>query len=546
MAHDATDPRKAATPAAARALVGLASGISLALAFEPFDLPLLLPLGVAGFAWSLHGVSARRGAWLGLLSGAAFLFVHLFWMRSVGWDAWLMISVLETSFFLPLGAAVAVVSRVRLWPLWTAALWVGAENWRGGWPFGGMPWGRLAYATPDTPFAAALPYVGSTGAGLLVALVGTSLAWAVLRGRAGARRPVVLAALGLVLATALPVLLPYDAPTTGAVTVAAVQGDVPGDGTDILYDSRQVSQNQVDVTMRLAEDVDRGAVPAPDFVVWPENSTAVDPFLDAPINASINEAVAAVGVPILVGAIVDHPEPGKILNQGIVWTPESGAGDRYTKRHPVPYGEYIPWRDSNPLTSRFDELARVARDMQSGTRLDPLRIGGTSVADAICFDVAYDDGIYGQVERGAELLVVQTSNATFIETSQIDQQFDITRVRALETGRYAVVAATNGVAGVIAPDGSVVTRLTPRTQGYALEEVTLTDAVPPGIRLGPWLGRAALVVGVCAVLLALVPYRRARRKERTHHDAIHPEPVRRDTAESTQVPPGTATPRMSR
>ena len=135
-------------------------------------------------------------------------------------------------------------------------------------------------------------------------------------------------------------------------------------------------------------------MPAPDFVVWPENSTALDPFLDASLNSEIREAVAAVGVPVLVGAITDDPEPGKILNQGIVWTPTTGAADRYTKRHPVPYGEYIPWRDSNPLTSRFDELARVARDMQAGTRVEPLRIAGVDVADAICFDVAYDEGIY--------------------------------------------------------------------------------------------------------------------------------------------------------
>src|SRR5215211_3198311 len=137
-------------PTSLRALLALVSGLALAWSFEPYDLPLLLPVGVAGFTLALHQVRPRRGAWLGLLTGAAFMYVHLFWMRSVGYDAWVLLGTLETVFFAPLGAAVAAVSRLRGWPVWTAALWVGVEVWRSSYPFGGMPWGRLAYATADT------------------------------------------------------------------------------------------------------------------------------------------------------------------------------------------------------------------------------------------------------------------------------------------------------------------------------------------------------------------------------------------------------------
>ena len=158
-----------------RALLAVLSGLALAASFKPYDLPALLPVGVAGFALALHGVRIRRGAWIGLLAGAAFMYVHLFWMRSVGYDAWVLLGTLETVFFVPLGAAVALVSRLRLWPVFTATLWVGVEVWRSSYPFGGMPWGRLAFATADTPYAAALPYVGATGVSLLVALSGTTL-----------------------------------------------------------------------------------------------------------------------------------------------------------------------------------------------------------------------------------------------------------------------------------------------------------------------------------------------------------------------------------
>ena len=159
----------------------------------------------------------------------------------------------------------------------------------------------------------------------------------------GSRRVAALCLVGLVALLAVPALVPWTAEASGRLTVAAVQGDVPGNGDDILYDFRQVTQNHVDATIDLAQQVDDGTVPRPDLVLWPENSTAVDPFNDAETNAGIRSASSAIGVPILVGAIVDGG-PDRVLNQGIVWDPQTGAGDRYTKWHPVPFGEYIPLR----------------------------------------------------------------------------------------------------------------------------------------------------------------------------------------------------------
>ena len=150
--------------------------------------------------------------------------------------------------------------------------------------------------------------------------------------------------------------------------------------------------------------------------------------------------------------------------------------------------------------------------MMSGTRTDPLTIAGVEVAAAICFDVAYDDGIYAQIERGAQLVAVQTSNALFIRTSQIDQQFAISRVRAVETGRVVVVAATNGVSGIIAPDGRVLSRADIRTQKVLVEQVGLTTSIPPAVRLGPWWGRGSTAVTVLGLALGLVPYRRKRQQ----------------------------------
>ena len=107
------------------------------------------------------------------------------------------------------------------------------------------------------------------------------------------------------------------------------------------------------------------------------------------------------------------------------------------------------------------------------------------------------------------MLTVQTSNATFIHTDQIDQQFAITRLRAIETGRWLVVASTNGVTGVISPDGTVVASAEPRTQAALVERVALVTSVTPAVRIGPWSGRLLAVLTAVGLAFAWVPYRRS-------------------------------------
>ncbi|WP_338087695.1 apolipoprotein N-acyltransferase [Nocardioides lijunqiniae] len=488
-----------------RTLLALAAGLLLSVAFEPVAWPVVVPFAVAGFVLSTRGLRPRSGWVPGLAFGVAFYFTHIWWMRdSIGPDAWAALSGIEAAFYGALGSVSAVLQRRRWWPLWAACAWVTMEVVRSGWPFSGMPWGRLSFAVVDTPVAPALAYVGAVGVSLLLAALGCLLAWTV---QASGRERLVAggATVGLLALTLLPAIAPYELEQTGSATVAAVQGDVPGPGNDILYDFEQVTQNHVDATIDLAGRVDSGEAPRPDFVLWPENSTASDPFSDASVNAGIRAATTAIGVPVVVGGIVDAG-PDHVLNQGIVWDPVTGAGERYTKRNPVPYGEYIPFRKY--LSGTFGKLAMIPRDMLSGTRVTPLDVASISVADSICFDIAYDDGIYDQVTRGAELLTVQTSNASFIFTDQIDQQFAMTRLRAVETGKWLVVASTNGISGVIAPDGEVVATADPRTRAVLLEEVGLMDGVTPGVRLAPWIGRACVVLTVLGVLLGALPYRR--------------------------------------
>jgi len=204
--------------------------------------------------------------------------------------------------------------------------------------------------------------------------------------------------------------------------------------------------------------------------------------------------------------VLTTEDPTKVENAGIVWDPVSGPGERYVKMHPVPFGEFLPFRDQlTALIGRFD---RVPRDFVRGTEPGVLNIGGVVVGDAICFEVAYDDVFTSVIAGGAEVITVQTNNATYQGTGQPAQQWDIERLRALNTGRAVVVASTTGISGFIAPDGTVEQQLGEGETGYLVFEVPLSNSRTPASLLGAAPEIAAGVAMLIGVGLAIYVRRR--------------------------------------
>jgi apolipoprotein N-acyltransferase len=327
-------------------------------------------------------------------------------------------------------------------------------------------------------------------------------------------RTAALVAVAVVATAALPSVLPtQDRDGSGTVRVAAVQGNVPGEGMDAFSERRAVLDNHVRATRELAERVRTGQAEQPDFVLWPENSTDIDPFEDPTVHADISGAVDAVGAPVLVGAMVHGPGPADVRNQGIVWEPGTGPGQSYSKTHPVPFGEYIPMRAQ--LAQLFERLDQIPRDMVPGTEPGVLDLAGTTVGDVICFEVAWDGLVHDVVEGGAELLVVQTNNATYMGTGQVEQQFAIARLRAVEAGRFVAVVATNGVSGIIAPDGSVLERAPVRETVVLEDDVPRLTQITVGVRIARWVEAGLVLLALGAVGAAVVrSRRRARAAER--------------------------------
>jgi apolipoprotein N-acyltransferase len=304
--------------------------------------------------------------------------------------------------------------------------------------------------------------------------------------------------------------------------VATVQGNVPHSRSlPKLLRAGIVTANHMAATIRLARQIQSGALPAPDVVIWPENSTDVDPRLSRPTYQMIAAAVAAVDRPVLVGAVLDNP----VRNAGQLWLPGRGPVQTYIKRQLVPFGEVIPFRG---FLEKFTSLPSLQpRDFTAGHRAVVFRAGRIRLGDVICYEVGYDNLVRSEVLAGANLLVVQTNDADFELDGQVgetSQQLAMSRIDAISTGRAIAVASTTGVSAMIAPDGTILARTKTWHQAVLDLRIPLRSQLTPADRAGDW--PQLVIMCLTALSLAWSLTRRPRTRPRTRPRlGTHPRPA---------------------
>jgi apolipoprotein N-acyltransferase len=270
----------------------------------------------------------------------------------------------------------------------------------------------------------------------------------------------------------------------------------------------QILDNHVNATLKLAADIKAGRTPKPDLVIWPENSSDLDPFTYPQAYDKITEAVRAVGVPVLVGALVNGPDADHVRNEGILWSPTTGPGASYTKQHPVPFGEYVPFRKE--LLPLIPQLKEIPRDFYPGDHNGVMRMGPATLGDVICFEVAYDQIVRDTVDAGAQAIVVQTNNATYGRSGQPEQQLAMYRLRAVEHGRAVVAAATSGISALVAPDGTVKAHTKEFTRAVLNVNLPLRKGTTLADRIGAAPEWTLAMVGLLSCAAAILAGRRAR------------------------------------
>lgn len=502
-------------------LVMVGCGGLSGLGFEPTAWWPCFVVGVAAmFVWLHRARSVREAAGWGYAYGFGLNIVSLTWLASLLPGAGPVVALLLVAFmsvFMALmGAGFHLVRDLPGAPVWSAAVWVAGEWLYSRHPFGGFGWIRAGYAMVDAPVAGWLPWLSVAGTSFVTVLLSAVLAfwwrhrvrwrgWPTLM--AVATILVVLA--GGVVAGRHGMTPTGGTPTGETVNIGMVQGDVESDGND-MGRARSVTNNHYAETIALMADARAGHQPMPDLILWPENSTDIDPVKDRPTRHLVQSAVQVADVPILVGAVTAGPGVDERQTTALWWMPDGTVADTYHKRDLVPFGEYIPFRDQ--LLPLIPVLSLVGAQSIPGTEpgvLDaPLMDGRTlRVGDVICFELAYDDTVRDAV-RGSTMLVVQSNNATYRGTAQIDQQFAITRVRAMEARREIVVATTNSVSGHIAADGTVLDKTQEMRSASQVYTVPLRTDPTWATRFGGVIEQILAVVGAMGLVLGAFTRRR--------------------------------------
>jgi apolipoprotein N-acyltransferase len=480
-------------------------------------------VGMALLYLAMRRDSARWNALVGVVFGLTLFTPLIPWAGdAVGIVPWFALSITEALYLAIFGACWAwarrgaVVWQSGAWQVVVfTLLWVATEELRTFWPFGGFPWGRLAFSQADSPIAAFASWGGVPLVSGLVAAAGVLLA----RSLLAARRVQFfqsVACIGIaIVVVLLGLAVPLDTQAqSGTLRVGAVQGNVPSTGLDAFGERAVVLDNHIQGTYALLDQVEPGDL---DLVLWPENGTDIDPQVDGDAAKAIDDAATAVDAPMLIGTVVYPPSGGR-YNTAVLWEPGQGITATYTKQHPAPFAEYIPMR---PIARLFSSAVdRVSRDMIPGDRpgyipLESERHGRTvGIGDVICFEVAYDALVRDAVRAGGEVLVVQTNNATFGLSDESTQQLAMSRIRAIEHGRATVQISTVGVSAVIAPNGAVSQQTELFTAEQMIATLPLRDSLTPATRMGSWPAWIIDALAVAAVAAGAVGASRIRRNDR--------------------------------
>ncbi|WBO68028.1 apolipoprotein N-acyltransferase [Streptomyces camelliae] len=474
-------------PAVASALCG----VLLYVSFPPRTLWWLALPAFAGFGWVLRGRGWKAALGLGYLFGLGFLLPLLVWTGvEVGPGPWLALVAIEAVFVALVGVGVAAVSKLPAWPVWAAALWIAGEAVRARVPFRGFPWGKIAFGQADGVFLPLAAVGGTPVLGFAVVLCGFGLyeagrLIAENRRNRDVRRGAAAAAL---LSVAVPVAgavaarpLVSDKAEDGTRTVALIQGNVPRSGLEFSAQRRAVLDYHVRETLKLAADIKAGKAAKPDYVLWPENSSDIDPFTNPDAAAVIEGAAKAVGVPISVGGVVERD--GKLLNEQILWDPEKGPTQTYDKRQIQPFGEYLPLRGLVGAINK-NWTGMVRQDFSRGSKPGVFDIDGAKVGLATCYEAAFDWAVRDTVTHGAEMISVPSNNATFDRSEMTYQQLAMSRIRAVEHSRTVTVPVTSGVSAIIMPDGRITQKTGMFVPAYLVQKVPLRTSKTPATELG--------------------------------------------------------------
>jgi len=478
--------------------VSFLAGAVMVLAFAPFNLFLLAPVGLALWFAVLRGAEPGAAFRHGYAFGLGLFGFGVSWIFNslliFGQAPWLVATLITVLFVLSLALfpgllgwlAARHLGRAPLlsWLLALAAGFVLLELLRG-WLLSGFPWLLIGHVLLDSPARFWLPLAGEAGAGLLVTLLAAVLVLLT----AGRFAAAVLLLVPLLVGSLAAAPWQWVRAAGEPISVAIVQGNIE--------QARKWEEDGVQHALDLYTGMSAEAAGA-DLLVWPETAIPAFYFEVYTVLEPFSAGMEAQGTELVTG-IFDYDPIDRSMYNSIRHIP---SGATYDKRQLVPFGEYLPLRDRVAWLDRLLDIPMS--DLTPGAGRGLVEMAGQAAGLSVCYEAAYARRIRTALPEAGFLLNV-SNDAWFGATLAPHQHLQIARVRALEMGRPMIRATNTGVSALIDADGRVTASTGLFTRELLRGEVQPQQGHTPAARFGPW---PALVLA----LLLLVPALRSRRR----------------------------------
>jgi apolipoprotein N-acyltransferase len=484
--------------------LGTASGVLIARSVTYSDTWILLPIGIAVWWAGTHKRQLSDYLFFSFSLAIAFWFARINWVTLVGIDAYIALAFLMSIIY---GSSGYLMYKVRNLPLPFISyglIFISMEALTDYFPFGGFPWGKLAYDSADAPWANLMPYGSSplvaASVLLIAALMIPSLGFLLQKAFSASLVFVIsIAAFNLFLID----LDQSDKTESGKIDLAIIQGSVPRSGLLFNEQKMEVLKYHVKETDNLLESNEKNY----DAILWPENSIDVDPFRNREAGILVEDLVKKYEKPLISGAVVQ--EANGLSNSVLLWEPKDAKViDSYEKNRLVPFGEYIPFR--NLISNYVNRFDLIPQDFIPGTRSNNLRVNNTLISPIICFEVAWNSSLIEQIKQGGQLISVHTNNATYAFSDQLEQQFMITRMRAMETGRDVVVTSTTGISAHINRNGEVLWASKEFVPQSKIVTASLYSDMTPAVKYASIIERLSLFGFVIPFIMLFIRYIRRK------------------------------------
>ncbi len=458
----------------------------MSLAFPPAGAWPIAFVSMVPLLWVIQGLRPRHAFVVGLVFGLGFFGATLYWIWRFGEMAYLSLTLLMALWIGVFGAGYAVLRRPGH-PLASAfaaaALWTVLEWGRSSWPLGGFSWAGLGIGQVDNTVLLRLASISGVWGITFVVVAVNALLLVVIEGGTAIRRRIAAGGLAVTLVLA-PAAVAFPRALGDELDVAAIQVDVrEAERGSARVEDRAVARLNIEAHAGLADD-------PPDLISWGEGALDPSAAADPEVVAAVQAVIAGVGVPTLVGAVTDDADGAQRTNV-LLFDGMGALVDRYDKTHLVPFGEYVPFRRRLSWIGALEQIPVDRAPGEEPHALSLLEVG--TFGAPICFENGFPQIPRSMVNDGAEYLIVTVNNASYGFTAASAQHGQMSRMRAVETGRWVVNAAVSGVSMFIDPSGHVV------DESELFEPTVLRNTIRTSqtrtwyVRLGDWVPWAALV-----------------------------------------------------